>query len=109
MTQLPVALPSSSAFLSAETWTWMLFSSTTRPGQTRAMSSSLVTISPFAEARTIRISSARLPRGTGFPSRNRPPCAKSRQNRPKWISSVIVGSQGLRIQDNSGRAKDLKA
>jgi hypothetical protein len=35
--------------------------------------------------------------------------AKARQRRPKWISSVIVGSQGLRIQDDSGRAKGLEA
>ena len=41
------SFPSSSAFLSAETWTWMLFSWTTS-GRTWVISSTLLTTSPFA-------------------------------------------------------------
>src|SRR5215468_6519558 len=93
-------LASSSAFLSAETWTCMVFSSTTTPGHTRFINSSLLTTSPFAAASTHRISIARLPSATGFPLRDsaRPP--RSSRNWPRLTVRSI--NRTVVIQNNSG-------
>ena len=68
----------------------MAFSSTTTPGHTRTISSSLVTTSPFAEANTQRISSARLPSCTGIPSRDNWRWLRWSRNEPNLTSSPFI-------------------
>src|SRR5215468_8818126 len=80
--------PSRSARRNADMWTVRLEGSTKRLGQTRAVKSRLLTSSPRRSSKAIRISKARLPRGTGFSSSNRRNCVGSRQNGP---NDTLVG------------------
>src|ERR1043165_9317612 len=55
------------SFLSVDTCTWRLFSSTTRPGQTRSRSSLLLTTRSRWSMRARRRSNARAPTAAGWP------------------------------------------
>ena len=78
--------PSRSARRSAEIWTVRLAGSTKTLGQTRAINSCLLTNSPGRSSKTIRISRARLPRGTGLSPSSRRNCVGSRRNGPNETS-----------------------
>src|SRR5713226_9611813 len=75
----------------------MLFSSTTIPGQTSAMSSSLVTSSPRRLTMSSRISKARCPSATGTPWANSSRRAANKRNGPNTRASVIGVTRRLRL------------
>ena len=83
--------PSRNALRSAATWTRRAPSSTAMSGQARAMSCSFVTVSPARSVSAAKISSARLPRCTGFPSSDSMRCAGIKRNDPKVKASSSIG------------------
>src|ERR1700692_2567046 len=64
-------------------WDCRLFSSTTRPGHTRSISTSLVTTAPRASISATRISNARSPSLVGWPSTSSSRRCGSTWSRPK--------------------------
>jgi hypothetical protein len=83
--------PSPNALRREDTWTFRLPSSTTVFGQTRAFSSSLLTISPLRYTKAIRISTARLPRRTGRSDSSNKRWEGRRRNGPNAIARVASG------------------
>jgi hypothetical protein len=67
-------------------WTLRLMSSTEVFGQTRAMSSSLLTSSPVRSTKATRMSKARLPSRTGFSPSSRSRRVGSRRKGPNAIA-----------------------
>src|SRR5437016_2672069 len=74
----------------------MLFSSTTTPGQTSAMSSSLVTSCPWRLTSASRISKARWPIVTGTPWARSSRRATSKRNGPNAKTSLIGVAPAVR-------------
>src|SRR5262249_18751006 len=96
------SFPSRSMRRNAEIWTVRLAGSTKILGHTRAINSCLLTNSYERSSKTIRISRARLPSGTGLSFSSSRNCAGSSRNGPNETSvgaapagSVRFASKGL--------------
>src|SRR5215472_6421669 len=87
----------------------MLFSSTTIPGHTSAMSSSLVTSSPRRLTISSRISRARCPSATGTPWANSSRRAASKRNGPNTKASVIGVTGRLRARFDEPQRQPVAA
>src|SRR5215471_4509842 len=81
-------------------WACRLLSSTIRPGQTRLISSSLVTTAPLASISAIRTSKARPPSGSGRPPMRSSRCRGEILNRPNSKPSE-ASEAGFMVSDCS--------
>src|SRR5579863_885404 len=102
MKRLP-ARPSPRVLRNAAMWTRSEASSTTVSGQTRAISSSLLTVLPACSSNVTRMSRARLPRRRGLPSSSKARSVGIRRNDPKMKASPVTGFLAVEFADGATR------